>query len=71
MGKSSLFYLYDVNKSRPAVLSDGTYTYVYGVGLAFAVDGICNLQVYHTDEFGVPTPVRAPSTKPFQNLSVC
>jgi len=53
---SSVGYLYDVNKALPDVLADGTYTYVYGVGLTYAVDGSGNLEVYHTDAFGVPTP---------------
>lgn len=34
VGTTNLNYEYDVNKSLPDVLSDGTYTYVYGVGLA-------------------------------------
>ncbi|HVB97302.1 MAG TPA: hypothetical protein VNG11_06185, partial [Chloroflexota bacterium] len=36
----------------PNVLTDGTYTYVYGVGLAYAADANGNLQVYHTDGLG-------------------
>ena len=52
VGSANLNYVYDVNKSLPDVLSDGTYTDVYGVGLAFAVDSSGNLQVYHTDGLG-------------------
>jgi hypothetical protein len=34
------------------VLTDGTLKYVYGLGLAYAVDGSGNLQVYHADGLG-------------------
>ena len=51
-GITTTNYLYDVNASLPNVLADGTYTYVYGVGLAYAADGKDNLQVFHTDGLG-------------------
>ena len=52
IGGAAWSYTYDVNASLPDVLSDGTYTYVYGVGLAYAADGSGNLQVYHTVGLG-------------------
>ncbi len=45
-------YVYDVNGSLPNVLTDGTLTYVYGLGLAYTVDGAGNVQVMHTDGLG-------------------
>jgi RHS repeat-associated protein len=45
-------YVYDVNGSLPNVLTDGTVTYVYGLGLAYTVDGSNNVQVMHTDGLG-------------------
>ena len=45
-------YVYDVNASLPNVLTDGTLKYVYGLGLAYAMDGGGNVQVYHTDGLG-------------------
>jgi RHS repeat-associated protein len=43
--------VYDVNRSLPVVLDDGTRKYVYGLGLAYAVNGI-SVEVYHTDGLG-------------------
>ncbi len=51
-GITTTRYLYDVTSSLPNVLADGTHTYVYGVGLAYAVDSLGSLQVYHTDGLG-------------------
>jgi RHS repeat-associated protein len=45
-------YVYDVNGPLPNVLTDGTLTYVYGLGLAYTVDGSNNVQVMHTDGLG-------------------
>jgi RHS repeat-associated protein len=45
-------YVYDVNGSLPNVLTDGTLTYVYGLGLAYTVDGSGNVHVMHTDGLG-------------------
>ena len=43
-------YLYDVNRSLPVVLDDGTRKYVWGLGLAYAVDKISGaILAYHTD----------------------
>jgi RHS repeat-associated protein len=43
---------YDVDQSLPMLLSDGTRSYVSGLGLAFSVDTQGNLAVYHTDGLG-------------------
>ncbi|MBI4492383.1 MAG: hypothetical protein HY690_06275 [Chloroflexi bacterium] len=45
-------YRYDVNRSLPVVLDDGTRKYVWGLGLAYAVDTAGNVEVYHTDGLG-------------------
>ena len=52
VGSTTTSYVYDVNGSLPNVLSDGTFKYIYGLGLAYAVDGSGNVQVYHTDGLG-------------------
>ncbi len=43
MGSSTTSYVYDVNASLPNVLADGTFKYVYGLGLAYAVDSSGNV----------------------------
>ncbi|MBI4493717.1 MAG: hypothetical protein HY690_13075, partial [Chloroflexi bacterium] len=45
-------YRYDVNQSLPVVLDDGTRKYVWGLGLAYAVDSAGNVEVYHEDGLG-------------------
>ncbi len=45
-------YTWDVVGSLPNVLSDGTLKYVYGLGLAYTMDGANNIQVLHTDGLG-------------------
>jgi RHS repeat-associated protein len=52
VGGTTTSYVYDVNTALPVVLTDGTLKYVYGNGLAYAVDGSGNVQVYHTDGLG-------------------
>lgn len=52
VGTTTTNYVYDVNGSLPNVLTDGTNKYVYGLGLAYAVDGSGNVQVYHIDGLG-------------------
>ncbi len=52
VGGTTTNYVYDVNRSLPVVLEDGTLRYVWGVGLAYAVDGSGNVQVYHPDGLG-------------------
>jgi len=52
VGTTTTNYAYDVNGSLPNLLTDGTLKYVYGLGLAYAVDTSGNLQVYHTDGLG-------------------
>ena len=44
-------YVSDVNRSLPVTIDDGTRKYVYGLGLAYAVNGSA-LEVYHTDRLG-------------------
>ncbi len=43
---------YDVQRSLPVVLSDGSRKYVWGLGLAYTVDSGNNAQVYQTDGLG-------------------
>ena len=38
VGSTQTSYVYDVNASLPNLLDDGTRKYVWGLGLAFAVD---------------------------------
>ena len=52
VGGTQTGYLYDVNASLPVLLDDGTHKYVWGLGLAFAVDTSGNPIVYHTDGLG-------------------
>ena len=52
MGGTQTSYVYDVNASLPVLLDDGTHKYVWGPGLAFAVDTSGNPIVYHTDGLG-------------------
>ncbi len=52
MGGTQTSYVYDVNASLPVLLDDDTRKYVWGLGLAFAVDTSGNPLVYHTDGLG-------------------
>ena len=52
VGGTQTAYTYDVNASLPILLDDGTRKYVWGIGLAFAVDQAGNPLVYHTDGLG-------------------
>ena len=52
VGTTTTSYVYDLNGSLPDVLTDGTFKYVYGLGLGYAVDGSGNVEVYHTDGLG-------------------
>ncbi len=47
----TITYVSDPNRSLPVTLDDGTRKYVYGLGLAYAVQGAA-LEVYHTDRLG-------------------
>jgi RHS repeat-associated protein len=44
-------YVTDPNRSLPVTLDDGTRKYVWGLGLAYAVNG-STLEVYHADRLG-------------------
>ncbi len=44
-------YVTDVNAPLPIVVDDGTRTYIYGQGLAYAVTA-GGIEVYHTDRLG-------------------
>lgn len=44
-------YVSDPNRSLPVTIDDGTRKYVYGLGLAYAVNGSA-LDVYHADRLG-------------------
>ena len=52
VGGATTSYLYDVNASLPVLLDDGARKYVWGLGLAYAVDSSGNPIVYHTDGLG-------------------
>ncbi|MBI4492852.1 MAG: hypothetical protein HY690_08685, partial [Chloroflexi bacterium] len=52
VGANSTVTYYDVNGSLPVVLDDGTRKYVWGLGLAYAVDNAGNVEVYHEDGLG-------------------
>ncbi len=45
-------YTYDVNASLPVLLDDGVRKYVWGLGLAYAVDTSANPILYHQDGLG-------------------
>jgi RHS repeat-associated protein len=45
-------YLWDVNRSLPVVLDDGTNTYVYGLDLVSATDGSSDQTYYQYDGLG-------------------
>jgi RHS repeat-associated protein len=42
----------DVNRGLPVLLKDSTRLYVWGVGLAYAVDSSGNIEVHHADGLG-------------------
>ena len=52
VGGNTTSYLYDVNASLPVLLEDGERKYVWGLGLAYAVDSSGGTIVYHTDGLG-------------------
>ncbi len=52
VGGTQTNYVYDVDASLPVLLDDGTHKYVWGLGLAFAVDSSGNPLVYHADGLG-------------------
>jgi YD repeat-containing protein len=51
-GGSTTSYVYDANRSLPVVLSDGSRKYVWGLGLAYSVDGSGAISVSHADGLG-------------------
>jgi RHS repeat-associated protein len=52
VGATTTRYVYDVNVSLPVLLEDGTRKYVWGLGLAYAVDSGGTVEVYHMDGLG-------------------
>lgn len=42
-------HVYDVNQPLPLLLEDGRRKYVWGVGLAFALEGNGTMEIYHAD----------------------
>ncbi len=52
VGGAGTSYTYDVNASLPVLLDDGTRKYVWGLGLAYAVDSSGSPLVYHSDGLG-------------------
>jgi len=51
-GPVATSYVWDVNRSLPVVLQDGTNTYVYGLDLISATDGSNNHTYYQYDGLG-------------------
>jgi RHS repeat-associated protein len=51
VGGNTTPYIYDVNRGLPVVLDDGSRKYVWGLGLAYAVNGSA-VEVYHADGLG-------------------
>jgi RHS repeat-associated protein len=45
-------HVYDVNAPLPLLLEDGRRKYVYGVGLAYALEGNGTMEIYHADGLG-------------------
>jgi RHS repeat-associated protein len=45
-------YVYDVNRGLPVLLDDGTRNYLWGLGLAYAVESGGAIGVYHSDGLG-------------------
>ncbi len=45
-------HVYDVNAPLPLLLEDGRRKYIYGVGLAYALEGNGTLEIYHEDGLG-------------------
>ncbi len=52
VGGAGTSYVYDVNASLPVLLDDGVRKYVWGLGLAYAVDSSGSPLVYHADGLG-------------------
>jgi RHS repeat-associated protein len=52
VGGTTTSYTWDTVGSLPNVLFDATLKYVYGLGLAYTMDGSSNIQVLHTDGLG-------------------
>ncbi|MGH7358851.1 MAG: RHS repeat-associated core domain-containing protein, partial [Candidatus Rokuibacteriota bacterium] len=50
-GSNTTRWVYDASRGLPVLLEDGTRKYVWGLGLAYAVEG-SNLDVYHADGLG-------------------
>jgi RHS repeat-associated protein len=48
VGTTTTSYLYDTNRSLPVLLEDGAHRYLWGLGLAYEIEGGQAL-VYHTD----------------------
>lgn len=51
-GSTTTTYADDVARSLPVVLFDGNLRYVWGNGLAYAVDSTGDVQVFHQDGLG-------------------
>ncbi len=45
-------HVYDVNAPVPLLLEDGRRKYIWGLGLAYAVEGNDTMEVYHADGLG-------------------
>jgi RHS repeat-associated protein len=45
-------HVYDVNAPLPLLLEDGRRKYIYGVGLAYTLEGNGTMEIYHTDGLG-------------------
>ncbi len=51
VGAATTTWIYDVNRGLPVVLQDGTRSYVWGLGLAYSVQGT-TVDYYHADGLG-------------------
>ncbi|MBI4494023.1 MAG: RHS repeat-associated core domain-containing protein [Chloroflexi bacterium] len=51
-GVTTTSYLYDVSATLPVLLEDGSRKYVWGQGLAYAVDSLGSVEVQHADGLG-------------------
>ncbi len=68
VGAASTAYTYDVNASLPVLLDDGVRKYVWGLGLAFAVDPSSTTRTASARSEPSPIP-RAASSRPTSTTS--
>lgn len=59
--------VYDVNTSLPLLLEDGRRKFIWGLGLAYAVEGNGTMEVYHEDGLGSVRAVTYKNAQVVQN----